>query len=157
MRQFADAVDSQDLGTAAHVANELSWMNLRREQVVEGLHADGLGDIRVVDESHVGISVRERDAPDRLGFLQGKGISGVDAEVLAYRFTAQKLGIDQGFAFDSDQGRNVMTEELRNAIRKFQRSRGLHADGILGYSTLQEMSGKSSRSLRIGGGIGTGL
>ena len=157
VRQLADAVASKDLGIAAHLANELSWMSLRKEQGVDGLHVDGSGGVHVLDESLVGISVGKWDGRDEPMISDGKGISGVDAEALVYGFAAQKLGIAQGLVFDPGQGRNVMTEELRDAVRKFQRNHGLHSDGILGYSTLHKMSGKSSRSLRIDRGTGISL
>ena len=152
VRQLADAVVSKNLGVAAHAANELSWTNLRKGQGIDGLNAGRLGGVDVLDKKFVGISAEKLDKAEKATISGGKGISGVDAEALVYWFVAQKLGIAQGAVFDPVQGKSVMTKELREAVRKFQSNHGLHADGILGYFTLQEMSGMSSRSLRLGGG-----
>ena len=84
-----------------------------------------------------------------LNLRDGEGVAGVEAERLAYVYSAQALGVAESFLFDRVQGRNVMAPALKDAISEFQSESGIEVNGKLNNITLYNMSGTTSDALRL--------
>ena len=107
-KNLSEAEAAQDFKTAAHIATELSMVNLR----------------------------------------SGEGVAGTTAERLAYEYTAKALDVHEGVVFDKMQGKDVMTQNLKQKISEFQLAHNIRVTGQLDYDTLSALSGKTSGVLR---------
>ena len=83
-----------------------------------------------------------------INLRSGDGVAGAEAERLAYVYSARALGVAESFVFDPMQDKIVMAPNLHAAVSDFQRVRSIEVNGKLNYTTLYNMSGRTSGALR---------